>query len=1001
MLQELVSRLARRDSVRPEAEVQSDLRQFLLAAPFELDEGNIEIAALEAPAGGGRRIDIEVGSTVIEVKRDLRRGRVREDAIEQLAAYVAHRTHESGRRYVGVLTDGAEWLCYNLVADSLQLVSSLEIDNNPDSVSKLVFWLEGVLATATGITPNAREIEARLGAASTAYAIDRATLAALYAQNRELPTIKVKRELWSRLLTSALGSQFTDTDDLFIEHTLLVNTAEIIAHAVLGLPVAELGAASLLSGEKFAESGVHGVVEADFFDWVIEVETGEHFVKTLARRLMRFDWSAVREDVLKVLYESVIGPDTRKELGEYYTPDWLARAIVEEVYTAPLSTRALDPACGSGTFLFHCATEYLNTANASGLPLAATLDGLTQHVIGMDLHPVAVTFARVTYLLAIGRDRLTAPDRGEIYIPVYLGDSLQWHEQNLNLWSHDALVIQADDGRELFGSELRFPDRLLADAREFDRLVEELARRAASSTSGRPPPSLASLLTRFGIRPEEQATIEATFATMHRLHHEGRNHIWGYYVRNMARPMWLAREANRVDLLIGNPPWLAYRHMPEEMQATFKTMSERRNLWAGRELATHQDLSALFVARAVELYLRVGGRVAMVLPNAAVDREQYSGFRGGNYSDPVGAVSLAFDGSWDLRRIRPHFFPRGASVVFALRTKEPVPLGDETVVWSGKLTSPNMEWNQAQALLDQVPGVIRRVGKSAKSAFGARFGQGATFAPRLLFLVNERPAGPLGLPAGRLAVTSSRSNYEDKRYKDLPSVDGVVESEFVRPIFSGESLLPYRVVDPLRAVIPCSSTGILSPREIELHSGLKSWWDQAERVWEAHRTSDRLTLMDQLDYQSKMSRQLPIAPFRVIYNASGMHLSAAKVRNPRAIMSKSLYWAAFQEEAEADFLCAILNSSVTTDMVRPYMSYGKDERHIDKHIWQLPIPNFDPLDPAHQEIAALGREVSQLMQEQPVDASVHFPAARRQFRRLIEESSAGVRISELTYELLS
>jgi hypothetical protein len=83
------------------------------------------------------------------------------------------------------------------------------------------------------------------------------------------------------------------------------------------------------------------------------------------------------------------------------------------------------------------------------------------------------------------------------------------------------------------------------------------------------------------------------------------------------------------------------------------------------------------------------------------------------------------------------------------------------------------------------------------------------------------------------------------------------------------------------------------------------------------------------------------------------------------------------------------------------MSYGKDERHIDKHIWQLPIPDYDPLDPAHQEIAALGREVSQMMQEQTVDASVHFPAARRQFRRLIEESSAGVRISELTYELLS
>ena len=43
----------------------------------------------------------------------------------------------------------------------------------------------------------------------------------------------------------------------------------------------------------------------------------------------------------------------------------------------------------------------------------------------MDLHPVAVTLARVTYLLAIGSDRLMHPDRGPIQVPVFLGDAVQ------------------------------------------------------------------------------------------------------------------------------------------------------------------------------------------------------------------------------------------------------------------------------------------------------------------------------------------------------------------------------------------------------------------------------------------------------------------------------------------------------------------------------------------------------------------------------------------------
>lgn len=1003
MLQDIVSRICKRDQARSEAEVQADIRQFILSAPFHIEEGDIRVAVLEAPVDGGRRIDIEIGSTVIEVKRDLRRGRVREDAIQQLAGYVAHRAADTGRRYVGILTDGAEWACYNHVGGALERVSSLSIQGDADSTQRLIFWLEGVLATANGITPNAREIEARLGASSSAYALDRATVAALYERSKNLPTLKVKRELWSRLLTSALGSQFQDTDELFIEHTLLVNTAEIIAHAVLGLPVTDMNPASLLSGDKFAESGVHGVVEADFFDWVLEVDGGEQFIRTLARRLMRFEWSAVHEDVLKVLYESVIGPGTRKELGEYYTPDWLAEAIVESELESPLNTRTLDPACGSGTFLFHAVRKYLSAAGVvpERPPLNQLLDGLTRHVIGMDLHPVAVTFARVTYLLAIGRERLTAGDRGEIHIPVFLGDSLQWREQHRDLFNTGALVIHTDDGRELFDSELRFPDRLVADAQLFDQLVEELARRAALSKVGRPPPSLTAVFARLAIPLLDQPTIEATFSTMCRLHNEGRDHIWGYFVRNMARPMWLAREANRVDLLIGNPPWLAYRHMPEDMQATFRALSERRHIWAGREVATHQDLSALFVVRATELYLRIGGRVAMVLPNAAVDREQYAGFRIGNYSDPVGATALAFDGSWDLRRIRPHFFPRGASVIFAHRSREPIPMGEETIVWSGRLSQPNARWSVAQHELSRTKGRVRRATGEARSPFGARFTQGATFNPRFLFVVAERPASPLGLPAGRMAVASLRSNNEKPPYKELPAIEGVVETEFVRPVFSGENLLPYRVGAPLRAVIPCNSQRLLSAREIDLHPGLAHWWSRAEELWEANRSSDRLTLAQQLDYQSKLSKQLPVPAFRVIYNASGMHLAAAKVRSERALVSKSLYWAAFRDEDEADFLCAVLNCATTTEMLRPYMSYGKDERHVDKHLWELPIPAYDHMNAQHVELARLGREVGRVAHEVPVDLGIHFATSRRRIRQAIETSEMGQRISEIVFELLS
>ena len=103
----------------------------------------------------------------------------------------------------------------------------------------------------------------------------------------------------------------------------------------------------------------------------------------------------------------------------------------------------------------------------------------------------------------------------------------------------------------------------------------------------------------------------------------------------------------------------------------FRSLSEDRGLWADAKFSPHQDLSALFVVRACELYLRKGGKFGMVMPNAALDREHYAGFRTGTYSHGVGEIRIQFSEPWDLRRIRPHFFPRASCVAFGKRPRAP------------------------------------------------------------------------------------------------------------------------------------------------------------------------------------------------------------------------------------------------------------------------------------------------------------------------------------------
>lgn len=999
----IFSRLAARTSNRTEADIQADVRAILLLPQLRIEDDDIRFVNLEAQVGDGRRIDVEIGSAVIEIKKDLRRPRVRNEAIEQLAGYVVRRTADTGTRYIGILTDGVEWHCYDLVGDQLQLVTSFDACAVGMDASRLLVWLEGVLATAQNIPATSAEITARLGSSSSAHALDHATIKALYERNSHLPTVRMKRGLWSKLLTSTLGTQFEDSDDLFIEHTLLVNSSEIIAHCVLGIAVDALDPNDLLSGALFARSSIYGVVEQDFFDWPLEVESGPEYVRALARRLGRFDWSNVTQDVLKTLYESVITPETRKRLGEYYTPDWLAEMVVAEVITSPLDTRALDPACGSGTFLFHAVRHYLAAAHSSGIGVAEALTGVSSHVYGMDLHPVAVTLARVTYLLAIGAENLQHPDRGPIYIPVYLGDSMQWSEQSGNLWNAGDLVINVEDAAELFTTELRFPDALLQDAAAFDRLVEDMAQAASRREQGARRPSISPILQRNGVPQASRAIVEATFATMCDLHDQGRNHIWSYYVRNLARPMWLAREGNRVHALIGNPPWLAYRHMPEDLQRTFRAMEEERGLWAGAENATHQDLSALFVARAVELYLRNGGRFGLVMPNAVVDRDHYAGFRLGSYVSRTSRTLVAFEPSWDLRKIRPHFFPRGSSVIFGTRHGEDsreMPL--EATIYSGNIGRAAASLDSIRDRLIQTPGEVA-VRNGTQSPYASRFRQGAIFSPRLLFFVERGAVGPLGAASGQIPIHSSRSADEKRPWKDLPTQSGMIEARFVRPMYSGENLLPYRVYASLLCVVPESNGRLLKERdEIARFTGLSNWWQNAESIWDSGKSrATTLTLAEQLDYMGKLSAQFPIPPMRVIYNSAGMHIAAAKLYDTQGVINNKLYWCTAQTETEADYLCAILNSPVTTEMVRPLMSYGKDERDIHKHVWKLPIPEFDPSIPSLARLAALGRDCATLAQSAQLRENTHFAALRRDVRTLLDGSPLTAEIDALVYELLS
>ena len=329
-----------------------------------------------------------------------------------------------------------------------------------------------------------------------------------------------------------------------------------------------------------------------------------------------------------ILYETVIPPEERRQLGEYYTPDWLARTMVKELVEDPLEQHVLDPACGSGTFIAEAVAHFFDAAKQSGLHPKQVLDRLRAAVTGIDVHPVAVHLARSAWALAAKPAILAVKESGydaSGTVPVYLGDSLQLRFNPGDMFAAHEVRIAVEDEQN---TELIFPAALVEQADNFDALMGD-----ASEYIEHGEDPFVALDDHQVNDPQERQTLTETLKKLQELHTQGRDHIWAYYSRNLVRPVTLARR--KVDVIIGNPPWINYNQTADALRTALERQSkELYGIWTGGRYATHQDVAGLFFTRCTDLYLKDGGIIGMVMPHSALQAGQYSKWRSGRWQGP-------------------------------------------------------------------------------------------------------------------------------------------------------------------------------------------------------------------------------------------------------------------------------------------------------------------------------------------------------------------------------
>jgi SAM-dependent methyltransferase len=178
------------------------------------------------------------------------------------------------------------------------------------------------------------------------------------------------------------------------------------------------------------------------FDTVAPFDLTGHELDALLEAA-RLDWSAVRPEIFGTLFEQSMDKEERHAHGAHYTSQAdIARVVVptivapwrerlaaagsipelEKLLAAMYSFRVLDPACGSGNFLYVAYREMRRLEHealtmiaerrrsadvAAQRPLAYVTP---EHFLGIDINPFAVEVAKVTMMLA---KKLAADELGD------------------------------------------------------------------------------------------------------------------------------------------------------------------------------------------------------------------------------------------------------------------------------------------------------------------------------------------------------------------------------------------------------------------------------------------------------------------------------------------------------------------------------------------------------------------------------------------------------------
>lgn len=729
------------------------------------------------------------------------------------------------------------------------------------------------------------------------------------------------------------------------------------------------------NAEYYRRYRISNFLEGDFFSWYMNERSVAlaDAIRAVAREFLHFEPASAilvpeaKQDLLKQFYTSLVDEQIRHDLGEYYTPDWLAQHLLDTAgYHGDPDDNVLDPACGSGTFLVEAIARLKQACAEKGMDAAETLRTILSNVKGLDLNPLAVISARANYILSI--HDLVLEVGADIELPVYLADSINVPVQKRDLCGDHFLEYTLDTEIEQFTLEI---PRELVEAQVLGRVLlhcEDAVERAFDFERFlrviRRDVTIRNLL-----RDSVVARLRDFYETIQSLQTRDWNKIWCRIIKNN----FSACGFGRFQYVLGNPPWVRWSRLPESYRDRVKAFCNYYGLVSGRGYSggIESDISTVIAFSAADNWLKDEGTMAFLITWTVFKSASARGFR---LSKLPGDAGLKIERIEDMTSLQAFPDASNETALYVARRVRPASSArfskTRCRVWrpvKGRSRIPPLEpLSEVYKSCDLLEGAACPVGEWGSPLFtgsehefnACAFLRGSSDYARVAHRGTISDCARVFwvkllkyAPKTNRALIRTLTEEELPRARHVSPVEGAwIEAEVLYPLVRGRDVGRYSVTTrDWYQVVPndhyenAETEEDFADRCPLTYSYFKNFEDLLSKRSTYKRYQSHLPF-----YVIYCIGEYSFAPYKVVWleqqNPAFFRASVisefahSQLANRLLIPDHKLYFAALRSPEEAHYLCAFLNSTP----VRTWLGGFLLGKQIGTTIFEyMNVPKFD------------------------------------------------------------